>query len=107
VRANAGKVAIQRGPVVYCLEEVDNGPNLPNLSLPQDAKLTLGGCDQSRGGAPDIHGVARRSEITSQWRDVLYSPIALEREEVALRAIPYFAWGNRQPGEMLVWIREE
>jgi len=107
VRANAGKVAIQRGPVVYCLEEVDNGPNLPDLSLPQDAKLTLGGCDQSLGGAPVIHGVARRSAMTSQWKHVLYSPVALEREEIAIRAVPYFAWGNREPGEMLVWIREE
>jgi len=107
VRADAGKVAIQRGPVVYCLEEVDNGPNLPDLSLLQDAKLTLGGCDQSLGGAPVIHGVARRSAMTSQWKHVLYSPVALEREEIAIRAVPYFAWGNRQPGEMLVWIREE
>jgi len=107
VRANAGKVAIQRGPVVYCLEEVDNGPNLPDLSLPQDAKLTLGACDQSLGGVPVIHGVARRSTMTSQWKDVLYSPVVLERKEVAVRAIPYFAWGNRQPGEMLVWMREE
>jgi len=107
VRADAGKVAIQRGPVVYCLEEVDNGPNLPDLSLLQDAKLTLGGCDQSLGGAPVIHGVARRSAMTSQWKHVLYSPVALEREEIAIRAVPYFAWGNREPGEMLVWIREE
>jgi DUF1680 family protein len=107
VRADAGKVAIQRGPVVYCLEEVDNGPNLLDLSLPQDAKLILGGCDQSLGGAPVIHGVARRSVMTSQWKHVLYSPVALEREEIAIRAVPYFAWGNRQPGEMLVWIREE
>jgi len=107
VRADAGKVAIQRGPVVYCLEEVDNGPNLSDLSLPQDAKLILGVCDQSLGGTPVIHGVARRSVMTSQWKRVLYSPVALEREEIAIRAVPYFAWGNRQPGEMLVWIREE
>jgi len=107
VRANAGKVAIQRGPVVYCLEEVDNGPNLPDLSLPQDAKLTLGACDQSLGGAPVIHGVARRSTMTSQWEHILYSPVGPKREEVAIKAIPYFAWGNRQPGEMLVWIQED
>lgn len=107
VRANAGKVAIQRGPVVYCLEEVDNGSNLPDLSLPQDAKLTLGGCDQSLGGAPVIHGVARRSTMTSQWEHILYSPVDPKREEVAIKAIPYFAWGNRQPGEMLVWIQED
>ncbi|MCK4681463.1 glycoside hydrolase family 127 protein, partial [Candidatus Bipolaricaulota bacterium] len=107
VRADAGKVAIQRGPVVYCLEEVDNGPNLPDLSLSQDAKLTLGGCDQSLGGAPVIHAVGRRSTMTSQWEHILYSPVGPKREEVAIKAIPYFAWGNRQPGEMLVWIREE
>jgi len=107
VRANAGKVVIQRGPVVYCLEEVDNGSNLPDLSLPQDAKLTLGGCDQSLGGGPVIHGVARRSTMKLQWEHILYSPVGPKREQVAIKAIPYFAWGNRQPGEMLVWIREE
>ena len=107
VRANAGKVALQRGPVVYCLEEVDSGPNLPGLSLPQDAKLTLGDCDQALEGAPVIHGVAWRSAMTSQWEDVLYSPAGQKREEVAVKAVPYFAWGNRQPGEISVWIQED
>jgi len=107
VRANAGKAAIQRGPVVYCLEEVDNGSNLPDLSLPQDAKLSLGSCERSLAGAPVIHGVALRSRITAQWRDTLYGPGEVEKEETTIRAIPYFTWANREPGEMLVWIREE
>lgn len=41
VRANAGKVALQRGPLVYCLEQADNGANLHELALPKMAELTV------------------------------------------------------------------
>src|SRR5262249_10598824 len=40
VRQDAGYIALQRGPVVYCLEEADNGPQLANIALPRDARLT-------------------------------------------------------------------
>ncbi|MFR3778853.1 MAG: hypothetical protein ACLTW6_09265 [Enterobacter sp.] len=40
VRQQAGKVALQRGPLIYCLEEADNGANLHNLSLPQGQRVS-------------------------------------------------------------------
>jgi len=106
VREDVGRVALQRGPIVYCLEEVDNGPNLPSISLPRDATLTLEGCDASLGNAPCIVGTARRVDESGYDSVSMYRPKPPIFDDVSLRAVPYFAWGNRGAGEMLVWIRE-
>lgn len=101
VRENAGKVALQRGPLVYCLEETDNGANLPALSLVSKQELTIS--EDSQLGLPVILGKAVREKLDGNQ---LYSPEDLSTEEVTLKAIPYYAWANRKSGEMQVWIRE-
>jgi len=106
VRAAAGKVAIMRGPIVYCLEEIDNGPNLAQIVLPRDTELAVAGKDPDLGGAVTLRGVAFRIEGTA-WGDALYAPAECERKETPITAVPYYAWCNRKPGEMAVWIREE
>jgi len=106
VREDAGKIALMRGPVVYCLEEVDNGPNLSRLCLPRDGALGLEEPDEALGGVCAIRGVARRRRSSTEQADALYNAANLEEDEVPIRAVPYFAWGNRRPGEMIVWIRE-
>jgi len=106
VRENAGKVALQRGPVVYCLEEADNGRNLPALSLPANAPLSARFRPDFLGGVMVISGEAHRN-TASGWNGVLYQAIESSVETAPLTMIPYFAWANRQPGEMLVWIRDE
>ena len=107
VRADLGKVAVQRGPLVYCLEEADNGPGLFGISLPPDAPLTavdrpdlLGGivAISSRGRAP-----ARETAHGSLYRPEQDDLGATER---SLLFIPYYAWANREAGEMTVWLRE-
>jgi DUF1680 family protein len=105
VREDAGKVALQRGPLVYCLEEVDNGPNLPDLALPRDAPLTAAFDEALLGGVVTIRGQAQRGELDG-WQDALYKPVRTETRTVPVVAVPYYAWANRAPGEMLVWIRE-
>jgi len=105
VRANAGKAAIQRGPVVYCLEEVDNGKNLSAISIPHDAHLEA--CHDS--GLP-LNAVAIRTQGVrindAAWdEDELYRPLQHNITPVKIKAVPYFMWGNRGRGEMLVWIR--
>jgi DUF1680 family protein len=104
VRMDCGFVALQRGPVVYCLEEVDNGPGLADLTIPAAARLgdeyrprLLGGCSVVRGYA------VRRSQ--AGWSNALYRADRSKREEVEFTAVPYCLWGNRRPGEMRVWIR--
>jgi hypothetical protein len=108
VRENAGHIALQRGPVVYCVEEVDNGARLANLALPSDSQFTVEKADDLFGGVSVINGDAVRIE-PAQWPGELYQPqtkVELTRTPVAFKAIPYCFWANREPGEMRVWLRE-
>ena len=104
VRQDAGRVALQRGPVVYCLEEADNGKDLSAIVLPSDAKLRVKMDKTLFGGTPVIIGKALRRDATS-WGTDLYRPAGrAATEAVPIKAIPYFMWANRTRGEMLVWI---
>ncbi|MBL8164909.1 MAG: glycoside hydrolase family 127 protein, partial [Anaerolineae bacterium] len=108
VRHDAGCIALQRGPVVYCLEEVDNGAELANLIIPREAKL-VGEVDSGLfGGVGVIRGDAVRS-VPAAWAGGLYQPqskLQYSDQPVSLKAIPYSLWANREPGEMRVWMRE-
>jgi len=104
VRDASGKVALQRGPVVFCLEEVDNGPGLSQIVLPEEAELCATFRPELLGGVVVLSGEAEREVAASSH---LYAFRRPERRRVPLTAIPYYAWGNRGMGEMTVWIREE
>ncbi len=106
VRVNSGRIALQRGPLVYCLEEVDNGPNLNDIVLPRDAPLTAEFDEELLEGVVVITGEARRRDV-SGWENTLYQRAQSGSKATAIKAIPYFAWANRALGEMLVWIRED
>jgi uncharacterized protein len=106
VRQNAGRIAITRGPVVYCLEEADNGPDLNAVAIPIDTKFVPEMSVGVVGTLPAVVGEGSRM-TTDQWAGALYQQMdATVQEQVQLRAIPYAEWANREPGEMLVWIRE-
>ena len=105
VDADAGRVALQRGPLIYCLEEVDNGANLNDLVLPREAKLSARFDRNRLGGVVVIRGRARRMDRAS-WKRALYRFAGSGRRSVTLEAVPYCVWDNRAPGEMLAWIRE-
>lgn len=104
VRANAGKVAITRGPVVFCLEEVDNGSNLSAITLPHNAEFSATFDKELLSGTVVITGEAFRID-ESAWDNMLYRPIDMHLQPVTIKAIPYGLWGNRTPGERLVWLR--
>jgi DUF1680 family protein len=107
VRGNIGKVAIQRGPFVYCLEQVDNGAHLHEIVLPQDAELTSHHEEQLLGGVTVIEGKGYRIK-EEVWSGRLYSDEPLpELTETPLKFIPYYAWANRGENEMSVWVREK
>jgi len=105
VRENAGKVALQRGPLVYCLEEVDNGDNLPAISLPLEGKLEACYDKELLEGIVIIKGEGMRLDESSWKDDCLYRPMENTEKPVTITAVPYFIWGNRKPGEVMVWIR--
>jgi DUF1680 family protein len=94
VKANVGRVALERGPIVYCAEAVDNGGRVTNLYLPADAQLKFGRED-ILGGVTVIKGKAMA---------VLGDGSA---KQVEFTAVPYYAWDNREPGEMAVWLAED
>lgn len=105
VRQNVGKVALQRGPVVYCLEQVDNGENLHGILLPRNTELKAEFVPQLLDGVVVIKAEAERI-VQSSWNS-LYRPADEQTTPVEITAVPYYAWCNRQPGEMLVWINEK
>jgi DUF1680 family protein len=108
IRQDAGHIALQRGPVVYCLEEVDNGARLANVAIPRDTRLQASLDTGLFGGITVITGDAIRVEPLS-WPGAMYQPqsvVKYERSPFSLKAIPYYLWANREPGEMRVWIRE-
>jgi hypothetical protein len=108
IRQDAGCVALQRGPIIFCIEGTDNGEQLANLVLPRACELSVEYDASLFGGIPVITGEARRIEPAS-WTGGLYEPQAvLDYADLptTLRAIPYSLWANRDPGEMRIWIRE-
>ena len=102
VRACSGKVCIQRGPVVYCLEEIDNGSNLSALSV--DTAVSPGERESDIPGGLMITASGKRRRAWTD--DKLYGEFPSQYEETDLQAVPYAFWGNREKGEMTVWIRE-
>lgn len=104
VGANQGRVALMRGPLVYCLEGVDNGTALNSLVLPAGSTFT----PEELSGLAGVVGIAADGlRETAADAAPLYSTAARIRTPVRLKAVPYYAWDNRESGEMLVWIRQE
>lgn len=104
VRQDAGKVCLMRGPLVYCLEEADNGANLHLLRLPEGEPVEAVRGEGALFGMTLLRAKGRRF-VPHGSR--LYAPDRQGREEEArLTFVPYFAWGNRDKGEMAVYVRE-
>ena len=107
VQTNTGRVAIARGPLVYCLEAVDHPKaNLDSLALSASSDMRALFDPDLLGGMSVIGGQAE--VVSSGHDDELYSTFQgggrnVERS-TSLTAIPYFAWANRTPGAMRVWI---
>jgi hypothetical protein len=97
-----GRVAIQRGPLIYCIEQVDNGPQLDALLIDSAARIE----ERTVRGVPQLTLRGLRTEAAG-WGDGLYAPATPALRPVAITAVPYCTWGNRRQGEMRVWLREK
>lgn len=105
VRADVGKVAIMRGPVVYCLEEADNGENLSALYVDTRSGIEEISSDLF-GGVVELVLKGKRV-IQENWEDTqLYGEKEICYKDTELKAMPYAYWNNRGVGEMCVWIKE-
>ena len=111
VRANpnvghdAGRVALQRGPLVYCLEATDNAAPPQRILLSKDTPLDARFEAELLGGVAVVTGETYFSD-DSPWEGQLYGTHGQELLPTTITAVPYYAWDNREPGAMEVWIRE-
>lgn len=110
-RADAirGCMAVERGPVVYCFEEVDlpEGVELAAVGIDPASAPSDGGRHADLRGAPTVT-VAGTVGNLDGWRDGIYRdgeslPDASPSTPMQLRAVPYFTWANRAAGAMRVW----
>ena len=107
VKEDIGKAALLKGPLVYCLEEADNGKNLHLLSIDPSGTIEEEEEQGPLGGIIRLNAVGKRI-LEPEEGGRLYRPAedeVLREEEVRLRFIPYYAWANRGPNEMSVWVR--
>lgn len=106
VRQDVGRVALMRGPLVYCVETTDNGNDLNAIILPRHlptAETTV--LDNLNGAVAVDLDVIR--EDTADWGQSLYRKEPARRMAAKARFVPYHLWDNREPGEMLVWVQAE
>jgi DUF1680 family protein len=101
IRETFGKVAVQRGPLVWCAEEVDNGTNLHELSLGDAKRAVVESCEALGVGALRLRLPGVRSLVASKEA---YTTVAPSTEKVDVVLVPYHLWGNRGSGEMRVWL---
>jgi DUF1680 family protein len=102
VVADQGRVALKRGPLVYCIEAVDT-PLPHRLTLPRDEAVTACFEPGLLGGVATLNGTALAIEPAN---DVLYRTAPWVRRRVPFKAVPYHLWDHRDAGEMLVWLPE-
>ncbi|MCR5031854.1 MAG: glycoside hydrolase family 127 protein [Lachnospiraceae bacterium] len=108
VREDAHKVCLVRGPLVYCLEEIDNGRDLHLLEIPlsqKGAAPVFTEEETSAFGYPVIlvktEGIRKKPDEIALYQDADAPEPA---EETTLTFVPYYLWNNRGEGEMSVWI---
>ncbi len=104
VAEDTGRVALQRGPLVYCLESCDHGTDVRAIVLPDAEGLRARFEPDLFGGTTVIEGSAL-APTGEGWRRALYRRAAeTKTRKIPLRAIPYCLWDNRAAGSMAVWL---
>ena len=101
--ADIGKAALMRGPLVYCLEAADQEVPLDQIFLPGNGTFDSEFRPDVLEGLVVVSGQATRVD-SNDWGEVLYRQEPPRFESVPFRAIPYYAWDNREAGAMRVWL---
>jgi len=96
VEDDRGKVSLERGPIVYCLEWADNNDNVLNTVLDDTVPVKASAFKEELNGIVGLEANAKSSRKDKNQQVVV--------EDKTLKAIPYYAWANRGEGEMAVWI---
>ncbi|GAF35920.1 glycosyl hydrolase [Lentilactobacillus farraginis DSM 18382 = JCM 14108] len=99
-----GKVAVQRGPVVYAAEQADNEAPLWLYQVSPDAKTDYHFDEKLLDGVGVVKVAAKREKLDSDEANLYTEAKSEETENVDLTMIPYYAWANRENGQMSVWL---
>jgi len=102
VEENVGRRAIMRGPMVYCLEDIDNPCAVDGISIADDATFKTTFDAKLLGGVTVVSTRGHQSSLVETA-----SGIGMQEGAVDLVAVPYYAWDNREAGQMVVWIPTE
>jgi hypothetical protein len=108
---NAGRAALRRGPLVYCLEGADcTGIDLREGVLPAGAQVSAQFHPELLGGLTTLNFPGTTSLPGLGWEGRLYRPVSSGPDApstipVAYTAVPYYAWGNRDRGPMQIWLK--
>jgi DUF1680 family protein len=118
VTENADKVALMRGPLLYCLESVDNlGLDLRDVTLDRDTEFAPVQRTDLLGGVVALQGQAQVDCQADAWAQRLYrgasattkngekETVDVQQEAADVVAVPYYAWANREAGQMRVWLK--
>jgi uncharacterized protein len=96
VKDDKGKVSLERGPIVYCLEWVDNNDNVLNSVLEDQVTVSASKLTTDLNGIIRLEADAKSAQKDAQGQ--------IQTQAKHLSAIPYYAWANRGSGEMAVWV---
>lgn len=112
VANNAGRMALMRGPLVYCIEETDNEiGDVRDVVLQDDVLVTAANRPELLGDVVTLSSYAMLESPAPAWERALYRNMDLSggdsagMSEVLIHAIPYMVWANRGAGPMTVWLR--
>ena len=105
VAADVGRVALRRGPLIYCFEQTDQTLPLSRLRLPRSGALTARFAADLLGGITLIAAEGQALDLTD-WQHSLYRPAPPNEVSAILTAVPYYIWCNRGSNPMQVWLRE-
>ena len=105
VRQDVGRVALRRGPLIYCVEGQDIAAPVNRLRLPASAALTAVWRGDLLGGITTITAPAQLAR-TDSWGPGLYRTTPAAEQPSPLTAVPYYIWANRGPNPMQVWLQE-
>jgi DUF1680 family protein len=97
IKANRNKVALQRGPLIYCVEQLNNGGPEQTYLIPENAVFSTAFDSNTLNGIVAIKARVPSLQPTPDGKGV-------ETKEAEVTAIPYFTWANRGQSRMDVWL---
>ena len=97
IKDNRKRVALQRGPVIYCIEHADNNGKAMNIVIPDNTVFTAEKRDDLLNGIVTLSAEVPVAEPSADSTSIV-------TKKRKITAIPYYSWNNRGPGQMQVWL---